>query len=228
MNNVIQFVMQTGLVAKAILVILFFISVISWGIIIEKLIMFWKIHKESDRFTRLFKIRVKWHDRYIYSQELKHSPIARIFRSKYIDFIEGAISGNQAYQKLNQPGTNGSAVPSAIIETAITEEMSKLERHLIFLATTVSVSPFLGLLGTVWGIMSAFLNMGLKGTANITAVGPGIAEALITTIAGLAVAIPAVVAYNYFVDKLQRLEKETDSFFVNLLTQTEREKIHEK
>jgi len=221
MNDVIQLILQTGLVAKVILVLLFLISVISWGIIIEKLLLFWKISKESDRFTRLFKIRVKWHDRYTYSQGLKHSPIARIFRSKYFNLFEN--------QKFHQPGANGWEFPSTIIESAITEEMSKLEKHLIFLGTSVSVSPFLGLLGTVWGIMSAFLNIGLKGSTNIATVGPGIAEALITTIAGLAVAIPAVVAYNYFVNKLQRIDKETNNFFIQLLTtpMIEREKAHE-
>ncbi|MFQ5772021.1 MAG: MotA/TolQ/ExbB proton channel family protein, partial [bacterium] len=102
-----------------------------------------------------------------------------------------------------------------------------LEKHLVFLATTGSVSPFFGLFGTVWGVMSAFLAIGFTGSADLSVVGPGIAEALITTVAGLGAAIPAVIAYNYFVNKLKRLSSELEIFYANLIETFVRKEVHE-
>ncbi|MDW7679654.1 MAG: MotA/TolQ/ExbB proton channel family protein [bacterium] len=163
------------------------------------------------------------------SRELRHSPIARIFR-KYTHEIHANLENS--VDILAQPTnfekniTHKNRVSlKPMFDLAIEEEITILERWLVFLATTVSVSPFLGLLGTVWGIMTAFMSMGIKGSAEIAAVGPGIAEALITTIAGLAVAIPALVAYNIFVNKLRSIEKEVTNFFTNLLLTIEKEKM---
>jgi biopolymer transport protein TolQ len=97
------------------------------------------------------------------------------------------------------------------------EELSEMEKHLIFLATTAAVAPFFGLLGTVWGIMSSFLSMGVQGTASLEVVGPGIAEALVTTIAGLAAAIPALIGYNLLGRHLRRQETRTDLFIARIV-----------
>lgn len=229
MSELMRFVLQSGLVARAVLLILLVLSVISWGIIIDKARLFSKIVKENDKFNRLFKMRVKWNDRFTYSREFKFSPIAKVFRKNATDlkvWLEHYFddNGNSAINP-NAMGINRQQVPlRTLFEVAIADEMAILEKRMVFLGTTVSVSPFLGLLGTVWGIMTSFLSMGVRGVADISAVGPGIAEALITTIAGLAVAIPALVAHNYFVNRLRQVEKETESFFANLMITIERER----
>lgn len=228
MPELVGFIFRTGLVAKIVLTILFLLSLASWTIIFEKLRLFLKSQKESNRFLRLFDRRTSWNELYRFSQELRFSPFAQVFKRNYKTLQSWH---NRAHQPgLTQSSENplldtfrsSSSLKSAL-EIIISDEIALIEKRLIFLATTVSVSPFLGLLGTVWGIMTAFLNMGIHGSADITAVGPGIAEALITTIAGLAVAIPTVIAYNYFVDKLQRLENELDNFATELVLIVEEE-----
>ena len=229
MNELMRFVLQSGLVAKIVLVILFVLSIISWGIILEKARLFWKVFKENDKFSRLFTLRVKWNDRFTYSREFKSSPIAKIFRKNFNDikvWIESSFEDNGLSPIGQNPvGVQKQRIPiRSLFEVGIAEEMAILEERIVFLGTTVSVSPFLGLLGTVWGIMTAFLSMGVHGSAEIAAVGPGIAEALITTIAGLAVAIPALVAHNYFVNKLRQVEKDMENFFANFIIAVERER----
>jgi len=224
MAEMTNFILRAGLVAKLVLLILFILSLASWTIIFEKIRIFVKIKKESGRFLHLFHIETSWIDLYKISRELRFCPFSRIFRTFY-----NVLRTQKAPQASVAQHTSG-FVPEHMalrssMEIIIADEIPALERRLIFLATTVSISPFLGLLGTVWGIMTAFLNMGVQGTANITAVGPGIAEALITTVAGLAVAIPTVVAYNYFVDKLHRLETELENFVKELLVVAEEEDI---
>ena len=110
------------------------------------------------------------------------------------------------------------------LEREAAQRVEKLERGLPFLATTGSVAPFFGLLGTVWGVMDAFLNIGLRGTGNLNVVAPGIAEALITTIAGLAVAIPAVIAYNWFVSQIKEIADELGHFSSELMNVIVRER----
>lgn len=229
MNELMRFVFQSSLVAKTVLLILFVLSVISWGIIIEKARLFYKIARENEKFSRLFKMRVKWNDRFTYSREFQFSPIARVFRKNATDlkvWLEQYFEANSpANISPNQIGANKHLIPLRnIFDVSIADEMEALERRMVFLGTTVSVSPFLGLFGTVWGIMTSFLSMGMRGSADISAVGPGIAEALITTVAGLAVAIPALVAHNYFVNRLRQIANETESFFDNLMISMDRER----
>ena len=114
---------------------------------------------------------------------------------------------------------------SQALDAAVQEEMGQLDRYLPFLATTVSISPFLGLFGTVWGVMEAFIRIGLQGSSDIGTVGPGIAEALITTIVGLFVAIPALAAYNLFIAELRKLENRMSLFSVEFILAIERKQI---
>ena len=229
MNELVRFVLQSGFVAKTVLMILFVLSVISWGIILEKIRLFSKVHKENDKFARLFTMRVKWNDRFTYSREFKTSPMAKIFRKNFNDikvWIESTFEDNGLSPiGQNSLGINKQRIPiRSLFEVGIAEEIAVLEKRMVILGTTVSVSPFLGLLGTVWGIMTSFLSMGVTGSAEIAAVGPGIADALITTIAGLAVAIPALVANNYFISQLDQISKDTENFFANLMINIERER----
>ena len=229
MNELVRFVLQSGFVAKTVLLILFVLSVISWGIIIEKVRLFSRVDKENDKFARLFALRVKWNDRFTYSREFKTSPIAKIFRKNFNDikvWLESTFEDNGLSPiGQNSLGINKQRIPiRSLFEVGIAEEIAVLEKRMVILGTTVSVSPFLGLLGTVWGIMTSFLSMGVTGSAEIAAVGPGIAEALITTIAGLAVAIPALVANNYFINRLDQVSRDTENFFTNLMINIERER----
>ena len=109
------------------------------------------------------------------------------------------------------------------IDRAGTDELLRLEKYVIFLATTANASPFLGLLGTVWGIMESFAQIGISGTATLAVVAPGIAEALIATIAGLAAAIPALIAYNYFINKLRQVAGGIDNFKSELFSSIKKE-----
>jgi biopolymer transport protein TolQ len=229
MNNLYDVIFNSGVVAKIVLFVLLVLSIISWGIIIEKLKLFHKVNNETKKFLHFFESHPAWSDLFSFSRNFKTSPFPKVIMRIYYEF-----------RKWNQPTTseaNPHSTPvnpttvkrkpiafSPLIDSTIAKEMSLLEKRMILLSTTVSVSPFLGLLGTVWGIMNAFLNMGTTGAADITTVGPGIADALITTAAGLGVAIPALLAYNFFNDKLRRLSDELEVFASDLLQLVERQK----
>lgn len=227
MTELFNFIMRTGLVAKIVLLTLFLLSIVSWTIILEKLRLLNRIKKQSRQFNQKFRTHSGWGNLFRESRELHFCPFTRVFRRFF-----------NSVTKSQQPGARENATPQfhhpaildrmaaslkSSMDIIIAELLDGYEKRLIFLATTVSVSPFLGLFGTVWGIMTAFMSMGTEGTADITAVGPGIAEALITTVAGLAVAIPTVVAYNYFIDKFKRLENELDNFAAELVVQIQQQ-----
>ena len=228
MNDVLRFVLNTGPVAKTVLIILSVLSLVSWAIIFEKMGTLIRISKESKRFNRLFKQRTGWNGLYKASRSFRYSPYPQIFKKVYGEFYawkrnlpieEGSFQRGEQ----NPTGSYTTSIPR-IVESTMTEFISKADNHLVFLAITISVSPFLGLFGTVWGVMSAFISIGMKGSADISTVGPGIAEALITTVAGLAVAIPALAAYNIFVSRLRKLEDKMGVFSTELLRLLERDK----
>jgi biopolymer transport protein TolQ len=207
-----------GLFAKVILLLLFVISVISWAIIWDR--------------TRLYlRLRAKGN---ALRQAMSSSGIGAMVGSvkRFMPSIEGSILLEASrYVAGRHTGTRDGRVvvdtPAAeeverakmrdVLERRALSEISGMERHLIFLATTAGVAPFLGLLGTVWGIMNSFLSMGVAGTASIEVVGPGIAEALVTTIAGLAAAIPALVGYNLLVRNVHRREAQVDLFISRVI-----------
>ena len=148
---------------------------------------------------------------------MKDSPAANVFREVY-----GKFAGVVTPPDVGDKDASGDIQP--IVETVYREldrashrELAKFEKRLTVLATAASVCPFLGLFGTVWGVMSSFLNISARGSTNIVVVAPGIAEALITTIAGLAVAIPAMVAYNYFINRTRRLGLELEDLATSFL-----------
>jgi biopolymer transport protein TolQ len=201
----------TGMFARVILLILFVISVITWAIIWDR--------------TRLYlRLRAKGNE---LRQKMASTGIGELMKSvkQYMPSIEGSILLETArYVASKRSRTHEGRVlvdtPAAeeveraklreVLERRALNEISGMERHLIFLATTSGAAPFLGLLGTVWGIMSSFLSMGVQGSASIEVVGPGIAEALVTTIAGLAAAIPALVGYNLLVRQVHRKETQVE------------------
>jgi len=221
MTNILSFVMELGIVAKAVLVVLLVLSVISWAIIFEKWRQFRKIKKETQKFLQAFEMKPELNELYQYSRDFRYSPYAWIVRALYDEFHNSSrkASDNEESFNIQNPIRVKKRLSSltTVMNISHSHEISSMEKRLIILSTTVSVSPFLGLLGTVWGIMNAFLSIGLTGSADLASVGPGIAEALITTAAGLAVAIPALIAYNYFVDAVRQMDDNLDTFSAEML-----------
>jgi len=229
MTDVFSFIVSIGLVAKLVLGFLVILSIISWAIIMEKGWQFRKIKKETKKFLQALEISPGLNEMYQYSRDFRYSPFAWMVKALYKEFNhlnrntserEDAItfmSGNPTQVRKNLSSLN------TILKVSHSREISKMEKRLILLSTTVSVSPFLGLLGTIWGIMNAFLSIGLTGSADLASVGPGIAEALVTTAAGLAVAIPALIAYNFFVDSVRQMDDKLDTFATEMLHRIDRE-----
>lgn len=185
-NTVLTLILKAGLVVKLVLLILLFFSIVSWAIIFYKNRLFAKVEKESAEFHRAFLKSKQWDTLYQNTRRLTLSPMANLFRAAY-----------------SVEDTNRDEIRNTL-KRVMSLETARLEKHLTFLATTGSTTPFIGLFGTVWGIMNSFLGIGRIGAASLAVVAPGIAEALIATAAGLAAAIPAVVAYNYYLSRARR------------------------
>ncbi len=199
-ESVLTLVLQAGIVVKCVLLILFFFSVVSWAIIFFKQRYFLKANKESDQFLRLYRTNRVPRELFKATKGLSLSPIANVFKSVYTDEIRRDQS--EVKRLLRRYGTL---------------ESVKLERYLNFLATTGSTAPFIGLFGTVWGIMTSFHGIGFAGSASLAVVAPGIAEALIATAVGLVAAIPAVIAYNYYLSMARKMIIEMEDFSEDLL-----------
>ncbi len=208
-------VTHSGPIAFAALLLLIVMSVLSWAIIIHKFFVLRKAAGQSDRFLTAFWEAKRLDQMYQQSQEYSKSPLAQVFRSGYVELARlKKSSGDEE--------TLGGGIEN--VERALRRsqnaEMTALESLTSFLATVGSTAPFIGLFGTVWGIMKAFKDIGKMGSANLATVAPGISEALIATAAGLAAAIPAVIAYNFFLSRIKVLHSEMESFssdFLNIV-----------
>ena len=207
-HDVLGLIAQSGPVAQGVLLVLFVFSVVSWAIIGRKMADLKRIRRESSRFLKLFRSGAEVSGVYKASRALKLSPLCGLFRAGY-EMIYGDGEG--------QGGWAGDREDlRRALDAAAAEQIAGVEKRLIFLATVGNVGPFIGLFGTVWGIMDAFNSIGVRGSASLAAVGPGIAEALVTTAAGLAAAVPAVIAYNFFLSRIEALHREADQFAVEL------------
>jgi biopolymer transport protein TolQ len=192
-DTVLNLILQAGLVVKIVLLILLFFSVFAWAIIFYKFRFLSKIEKESDEFLHTFRNIKDWDKLYQSTKRLTLSPLVNLFRTAY-----SMESSAESMEDIDREEVKRSLKRVESLEAA------RLERYLTFLATTGSTTPFIGLFGTVWGIMNSFRGIGRIGSASLAVVAPGIAEALIATAAGLAAAIPAVVAYNYYLSRTRR------------------------
>ena len=203
---------QIGPVAVAVLVLLLFASLYSWTVILGKMGSFRRATRQSRSFVKLFRKSNTLSDIAARTGDYGASPLAQVFEDIY-----------ETYRR--QTGGSGPPRNLAALErtarTSASEAVSNMERRMTWLATIGSVSPFVGLFGTVMGIVEAFQGLGEAGTATLRAVGPGIAEALITTAAGLFVAIPAVVAYNQFTARVRVFASAADDFSRELLNSLE-------
>ena len=198
-NSAIQLILQAGYVVKAVLLILMFFSIVSWAIIFYKHRYLSKAGKETDMFLRTYNAGRDVKGLLSVAKTLNLSPFANIFKYTFTEEVRDRVEIKRLLRRYEA------------LETA------KLERYLSFLATTGSTTPFIGLFGTVWGIMNAFRGIGASGSASLAVVAPGIAEALITTAAGLAAAIPAVIAYNYYLSRARQAIIEMEDFAEELL-----------
>jgi biopolymer transport protein TolQ len=207
-GEVFNLIRQTGAVAQVVLVILLIFSILSWSIILTKWASIRRARAQSGRFLRAFRKTQRLQDIAAISDQFKPSPLVAVFDNAYDEYRRQGDSNIPAVQRAAQIGAS--------------EELSRLERKLPWLATTGAVAPFVGLFGTVWGIIDAFNGLGDAGAATLRAVAPGISEALITTAAGLFAAIPAVIAYNQFTHSMREFGARMDDFSMELLNFIER------
>lgn len=226
-GSIIRMILESGVFAKVILLILLFFSIVSWGIIINKLRVFRRVEAETKRFLSTFRKSKTIPEAYLACATLRRTPLSKMLEA---GFKETEQLSKKEY--LDNPkreelltSERKSEVVKMTLDRVGAEEISKLERYVVFLATTGNISPFLGLLGTVWGIMDSFASIGIRGSASLAVVAPGIAEALIATIFGLAVAIPGVIGYNYFNNRLKFVATDIDNFSLEFLSSAKKEGI---
>jgi biopolymer transport protein TolQ len=213
-GEIVDLVRETGPVAQAVLLLLLIFSLISWAIILSKWSVLRRARIQSGRFLRAFRRAQRLQDINAVSEQFRPSPLIGVFHSGFREF-ERQIGSSGALR-------NPLAVQRSM-QIASSEEMTRFERNLPWLAITGAVTPFVGLFGTVWGIIDAFHGLGTSGAATLRAVAPGISEALITTAAGLAAAIPAVIAYNLIGGSLREFAARCDDFSLEMLNAVERQ-----
>lgn len=224
-TDLLKLVLASSPLSKAVLIILLLFSVFSWGVIYKKYSVFRRLRRDSETFIRIFRKSKRFSEISTASESLRNTPLVEVFLAGFEE-LESQLMGSSKGSSNPGSATATLKTVNAIqrsLARAASVELTKLERNLSWLATTASVSPFIGLFGTVLGIISAFTGLGTEGTATIRAVAPGIAESLIATAAGLFAAIPAVIAYNYFVHQLKEFASAMDDFaleFLNLMERT--------
>jgi biopolymer transport protein TolQ len=212
-GEILDMLSNTGAVAKAVLLILLAFSVISWAIILTKWSLLRRARMQSGRFVRAFRKAQRMQDIAAVADQFRPSPLVGVFEGGY-----------EEYKRQVTGSGSGLLRPNAIqrgMQIGASEEITRLERNVPWLAITAAVTPFIGLFGTVWGIIDAFHGLGTAGAATLRAVAPGISEALITTAAGLAAAIPAVVAYNLIGSSIREFAARSDDFTLEVLNAVE-------
>jgi len=203
-SSVPALITRSGPFAKVVLGILLAISVYSWAVIVNRLRLYGRVAREDRAFLNAFRVVPAGAELRLVFDQHPESLLARV-----------AKTGQRSLEQHPEEATPAAMryeMAQRAMDRSANEETARLEKHVGFLATAGSVSPFLGLMGTVWGVMSAFMNIGVQGSASLVVVAPGIAEALIATVAGLAAAIPAVVAYNSFTNRVREFANATSAF----------------
>jgi biopolymer transport protein TolQ len=233
--DILHMILNAGIMVQFVLLLLLFFSATSWAIMIMKYRYIKRAFLESSEFIEFFWKSRNLSNAFSKAKMLQGSPVARIFRVGYVElkksgrFNEPAESGS-----VPSSGTEGASLGSRFtgignvkraLRRAINAETTRMTRMVPFLATTGNTTPFIGLFGTVWGIMNSFHGIGLRGSASLAVVAPGISEALIATAAGLAAAIPAVIAFNHFMQKIRIVESELQNFAADFLNIIERDII---
>jgi biopolymer transport protein TolQ len=231
-NGVVDLVSQSDLFTKFVLLALLGLSILSWSITLNKYWQFRAFHRNYQRLINLLRPNADLPTVYAKAVKNRPGPVSRVFEEGQVT-LAAAFDGHSATKtragepaaSSQQPAISNHSLEHDLamrLETATDIELSQFEAGLSSLATITTVSPFIGLLGTVWGIMNSFLGISRSGSADLTVVAPGIAEALIATVAGLGVAIPAVLCHNFLStrlrkieDGLTRLSTELKIYFIN-------------
>ncbi len=222
-HGVLDLLRQSGWVVSFVLYLLVVFSVVSWAIIAFKYRQIRRAKRESDKFIEIFWERRNLSSIHDASRELKASPVGQVFRSGYEELVRVSRAKKESPQgEVLTTDLSGVDNVSRAMKRATSVEITKLEKYLTFLATVASSAPFIGLFGTVWGIMNAFMGLSATHSSSIQAVAPGIAEALIATAVGLAAAIPALIFYNNFVHLIKVVAVEMDNFSHEFLNIAER------
>lgn len=226
--GVFQMIIGAGLVVKLVLFTLLGFSVTSWTIIVIKFRLIHRAQKESVVFIDAFWKSRNLADAFSKARQLKESAVANVFRTAYMELkrVTNANAGEGNGNLLDS--RSGVDTLRRVLRRSNSEEINRMALLIPFLATAGSTAPFIGLFGTVWGIMNSFQGIAQKGSANLAVVAPGIAEALIATAVGLAVAIPSVIAYNYFSQKIKVIDSELQHFSADFLNIVERDILRPK
>ncbi|MEO1367309.1 MAG: MotA/TolQ/ExbB proton channel family protein [Acidobacteriota bacterium] len=226
--GILELFWQAGPFAKFIFFVLASMSVASWAIMISKALQYRKADRDGEDFLEVFRRSTRFSEVNAAAGRLTGTPMVGLFRAGYAEIdqqvkaaqerarAQGEEAQGQQFRVKSLQGVERS------LRRAIGVEASVLSKGSSFLATTAAAAPFIGLLGTVWGIMVAFNNIGLSGSTSITAVAPGIAEALVNTAAGLFAAIPALVGFNYFGARLRQTRADMQDFVLEFMNLTER------
>jgi biopolymer transport protein TolQ len=224
--NAWEHITDSGPVVLSVLIMLVSLSVMTWAIILFKYLQLRRAQAETDEFLDYFWEAKNFESAAETARELSRSPVAQVFLEAFRDLRsirksrgDTAVGEDTALRDIVRSGSQGL---QRTLQSRSTEESMRLESYLMFLATVASAAPFIGLFGTVWGIMNAFADIGKAGSASLTVVAGPISEALIATAFGLAAAIPAVVAYNFLLGKVRRLQTEMENFGLELLNLSER------
>lgn len=212
-NGVLDLIVNSGPAAKTVLIILLGFSVISWALIVDKWWQFRRVRRQTFAFLHGYRESRRSAAAAGAAKKYRESPLAQLYIAAWQE-----VGPDEALEQLDA-GLGPERVEAAhrALRRAATLEIARLERYLPFLATTASTTPFIGLFGTVWGIMAAFHGIGQQGSASLAVVAPGISEALIATAFGLGAAIPAVISYNYFINRVKHWASEMDGFTLDLL-----------
>ncbi len=224
-QDLIALVSRSSPIAKLVLLVLILFSIASWGIILFKLWALNRAERQSSAFLDVFRRSSKFSEVHAVCKNLSESPLVGIFQAGYAELntqlrqTPGAASPPTSAPRPTLRSLQ--ALDRALLRAAAVE-VNKLENRVTFLATTASITPYIGLFGTVWGIMAAFQGIGQTGSTNLGVVAPGIADALIATAAGLFAAIPAVYFYNHLASRVKLLASEMDDFSLEFLNISER------
>jgi biopolymer transport protein TolQ len=230
--DLIHMISNAGMVVQLVLLLLLFFSVTSWAIIIIKYRYIKRAYQQSAEFTEFFWKSRDLSNAFAKAKQLHGSPMARIFRIGYLELKKTSQTGESVKPETSE--NSGSSLSfntqfagidnvKRALRRATNTEMTRMTQMVPFLATTGNTAPFIGLFGTVWGIMNSFSGIGQRGSASLAVVAPGISEALVATAAGLAAAIPAVIAFNFFTNKIRIVETELHSFSADFLNIIERD-----
>ncbi|HXW04870.1 MAG TPA: MotA/TolQ/ExbB proton channel family protein [Vicinamibacterales bacterium] len=225
-TDIVRLVLEASWLSQSVLALLLVFSAVSWGVILYKMWVFRRAEAQSATFLHVFRKSSKFSEVQAVCASLTESPLVGLFQAGYAELNTQLRSAPADTAKPAAPAQRPTlksldAVDRALLR-ANTVELTKLERRVPFLATTASITPFIGLFGTVWGIIDSFQSIGAAGTTSLDVVAPGIAEALIATAAGLFAAIPAVYFYNHFTNRVKHFAADMDDFSLEFLNISER------